>query len=73
MTRYEYIQKANLVELAQVLCDISDSVDFEKIKDSYRNCEGCVATDMCSKGNNGFREWLMQEARVNENNRLMVE
>lgn len=72
MTRYEYIQKASLVELAQVLCDISDSVDFEKIKDSYRNCEGCVTTDMCSKGKNGFIEWLMQEARVNEVNRLRI-
>ncbi len=49
MKRFDKIKSMTLDQLAHYLCE------------AEYDCEGCMATDMCSLGSTGFKNWLEED------------
>lgn len=53
MTKFEYIKSLTVEEMAEEFCESIQLLDVD--------CEKCPAAELCFRGHNGMKDWLMTE------------
>jgi len=61
MTNYEFIQNAEINDVAKYLCFMISTASLDD--DCAEGCDGCFANEYCFIGNNGIQKWLEEEYR----------